>query len=331
MLAIEHLMPALKEPVLQVTFENLTKLTNSNEIGEVWSIFTRAKESLQDGRRLENMSWRLWYRSQHSNGKETQFEVLAKPLVKDFPIRKKVADSVAPVIHEIPPNTQLHSVVSLMPQNEIALKKSVNLVPLATQSAQRTNASSKTSSGKHHKPKRVVSPHPRRETSTVEEGPRTPESQEFQTRKNNQPTSVGDKRLAPKKNEKSAFLVEREDAILDPADRPKFFVAGSFEANSDSDFSDYESEISDTDSFLDSPFFYKISQPVSLHLICRRSLLSARLLHECLQPISDEVSEPISESLKSQLKSDLYPRPFINSDSRPAPFEDVFPPASILW
>lgn len=25
-------------------------------------VFTKCKESLQDGRRLENISWRLWYR-----------------------------------------------------------------------------------------------------------------------------------------------------------------------------------------------------------------------------------------------------------------------------
>ncbi|KIJ13152.1 hypothetical protein PAXINDRAFT_117466 [Paxillus involutus ATCC 200175] len=49
-------------PVLSVTADAVRDLQGHEALSSLWMIFTKCKESLQDGRRLENISWRLWYR-----------------------------------------------------------------------------------------------------------------------------------------------------------------------------------------------------------------------------------------------------------------------------
>ncbi|KAJ8324381.1 hypothetical protein O5D80_006642 [Batrachochytrium dendrobatidis] len=61
-------MPApLPEPVLTLSIGNLAKLTSidMDDISTIWNVFTKCKDNLENGRRLENISWRLWYRSSH--------------------------------------------------------------------------------------------------------------------------------------------------------------------------------------------------------------------------------------------------------------------------
>ncbi|KAG2364583.1 hypothetical protein BDR07DRAFT_1330441 [Suillus spraguei] len=57
-------------PVLSVTPDAVKDLQGQDALSALWTIFTKCKESLQDGRRLENISWRLWHRelilAQHS-------------------------------------------------------------------------------------------------------------------------------------------------------------------------------------------------------------------------------------------------------------------------
>ncbi|RKO88655.1 hypothetical protein BDK51DRAFT_28194 [Blyttiomyces helicus] len=57
----------LAEPVLTLALNNLQKLTSIEEkdIQTIWNVFTKCKDNLENGRRLENISWRLWYRSCH--------------------------------------------------------------------------------------------------------------------------------------------------------------------------------------------------------------------------------------------------------------------------
>ncbi|KAI9099232.1 hypothetical protein DFS34DRAFT_616832 [Phlyctochytrium arcticum] len=59
----------LAEPVLTVAFQNIQKLTSINEsdLQTIWNVFTKCKDNLENGRRLENISWRLWYRSCHGH------------------------------------------------------------------------------------------------------------------------------------------------------------------------------------------------------------------------------------------------------------------------
>ncbi|KAI8809861.1 hypothetical protein BJ742DRAFT_868129 [Cladochytrium replicatum] len=58
-------MPNLQVPVLTFAFDNVSKMKHisDEDISAMWGVFTKCKDSLENGRRLENMSWRLWYRT----------------------------------------------------------------------------------------------------------------------------------------------------------------------------------------------------------------------------------------------------------------------------
>ncbi|KAI8906316.1 hypothetical protein EDD86DRAFT_210370 [Gorgonomyces haynaldii] len=82
-------MAPLSEKVLSLQVENLSKLANpEQDISAIWNVFTKCKDNLENGHRLENLSWRLWYRSCHNHKKETTLQPLTKPMVSDVPIRK---------------------------------------------------------------------------------------------------------------------------------------------------------------------------------------------------------------------------------------------------
>ena len=51
---------ALKEPVLTLAIDSLSKLTsiNDDDISVMWLAITKSKHCLQNGPRLENLSWR---------------------------------------------------------------------------------------------------------------------------------------------------------------------------------------------------------------------------------------------------------------------------------
>ncbi|CAM0136148.1 unnamed protein product [Umbelopsis sp. WA50703] len=50
----------MEQPLLALTLHSMDN--NSIDVSDLWTVFTRCKDSIQHGRRLENMSWRLWYR-----------------------------------------------------------------------------------------------------------------------------------------------------------------------------------------------------------------------------------------------------------------------------
>ncbi|KAH8092626.1 hypothetical protein BXZ70DRAFT_897964 [Cristinia sonorae] len=49
-------------PILSVASEAISELDGEDAVYGLWTLFTKCKQSLKDGRRLENISWRLWYR-----------------------------------------------------------------------------------------------------------------------------------------------------------------------------------------------------------------------------------------------------------------------------
>ncbi|RUP43912.1 hypothetical protein BC936DRAFT_136554 [Jimgerdemannia flammicorona] len=58
-------MPAsLAHPVLALAMQNIHQLNtiDADNLSCMWTVFTKCKENLENGRRLENISWRLWYR-----------------------------------------------------------------------------------------------------------------------------------------------------------------------------------------------------------------------------------------------------------------------------
>ncbi|BFZ59638.1 hypothetical protein YB2330_000652 [Saitoella coloradoensis] len=54
----------LPDPVLSLAPNGITKLDSidADNLSCMWNVFTKCKENLENGRRLENLSWRLWYR-----------------------------------------------------------------------------------------------------------------------------------------------------------------------------------------------------------------------------------------------------------------------------
>ncbi|KAE9398891.1 hypothetical protein BT96DRAFT_773205, partial [Gymnopus androsaceus JB14] len=47
-------------PVLNVSADVLKDLDGSEALTGLWFLFTKCQSSLNEGRRLENISWRLW-------------------------------------------------------------------------------------------------------------------------------------------------------------------------------------------------------------------------------------------------------------------------------
>ncbi|KAI6102016.1 hypothetical protein EDD16DRAFT_1856792, partial [Pisolithus croceorrhizus] len=56
------MLTSFPAPVLSVTADAVKDLQGHDALTGLWTLFTKCKESLQDGRRLENISWRLWHR-----------------------------------------------------------------------------------------------------------------------------------------------------------------------------------------------------------------------------------------------------------------------------
>ncbi|KAG6917731.1 hypothetical protein DXG01_001382 [Tephrocybe rancida] len=53
---------AFPVPVLSVAADAVRELEGGEALSGLWTLFTKCKASLKDGHRLENISWRLWYR-----------------------------------------------------------------------------------------------------------------------------------------------------------------------------------------------------------------------------------------------------------------------------
>ncbi|KAF9514614.1 hypothetical protein BS47DRAFT_1294997, partial [Hydnum rufescens UP504] len=52
----------LHDSVLAIDVEAVARVQGDEGLCGLWTVFTKCKESLQDGRRLENIAWRLWHR-----------------------------------------------------------------------------------------------------------------------------------------------------------------------------------------------------------------------------------------------------------------------------
>ncbi|KAI5983670.1 hypothetical protein EDD15DRAFT_2137689, partial [Pisolithus albus] len=48
-------------PVLSIAADAVRDLQGNDALIGLWTLFTKCKHSLQEGHRLENISWRLWY------------------------------------------------------------------------------------------------------------------------------------------------------------------------------------------------------------------------------------------------------------------------------
>ncbi|KAG2216064.1 hypothetical protein INT45_010633 [Circinella minor] len=58
------MIQSLDVPVVSLAVPNIHKMNEitSDDLSCMWTVFTKCKDNLENGRRLENLSWRLWYR-----------------------------------------------------------------------------------------------------------------------------------------------------------------------------------------------------------------------------------------------------------------------------
>jgi Fungal protein of unknown function (DUF1752) len=131
-------MPAsTHEPVLALQIETLARMHDTNELPALWTIFTKIKSNLHNGDRLENMSWRLWYRSTHGDDvrlHKTTLTPLTVPMPEDVPRR-------SPLLAQ----TKSELVPTSLPMQSLMVKSSVkDLAPtsLPLKRTIRTNAES---------------------------------------------------------------------------------------------------------------------------------------------------------------------------------------------
>ncbi|GAA5998290.1 uncharacterized protein JCM10292_001100 [Rhodotorula paludigena] len=81
--------------VLALAPDSLASLgqLDNDSLSELWAVFTRCKDSLQNGRRLENLSWRLWFDSARRDGQGEHS--LAREGDAGAPTPQEIQDKVA--------------------------------------------------------------------------------------------------------------------------------------------------------------------------------------------------------------------------------------------
>ncbi|KIJ51521.1 hypothetical protein M422DRAFT_26928 [Sphaerobolus stellatus SS14] len=86
----------LPEPVLTLALGPVDKIKQDDQfaVGGLWSVLTKVKGAVADGKRLENITWRLWYRARSS----TQVQSLLSlshgvPICRDLPLRPVLLSS----------------------------------------------------------------------------------------------------------------------------------------------------------------------------------------------------------------------------------------------
>ncbi|TKY90645.1 hypothetical protein EX895_000643 [Sporisorium graminicola] len=79
---------SLPDPVLALSMDNVLKMNDLNldQLANLWNVFTKCAESLESGRRLENLSWRLWFREAHILPPETSLSDLTDFTPLDTPL-----------------------------------------------------------------------------------------------------------------------------------------------------------------------------------------------------------------------------------------------------
>lgn len=58
-------LPAGVDPYEQFDFQYAAEEQSEDELRKTWRVFTKVKDLLDNGRRMENASWRLWFREQN--------------------------------------------------------------------------------------------------------------------------------------------------------------------------------------------------------------------------------------------------------------------------
>ncbi|KAK2006165.1 DUF1752-domain-containing protein [Colletotrichum eremochloae] len=80
--------------VLTVDTDVITKLDTSNpqNLYSMWTVFAKCAESVEQGRRLENLSWRLWNRETFCCAEDKQASITATSLPREVPRASRLQD-----------------------------------------------------------------------------------------------------------------------------------------------------------------------------------------------------------------------------------------------
>ncbi|CAL1717380.1 unnamed protein product [Somion occarium] len=71
-------------PILCVASDVVKELDGEDAVLGLWTLFTKCKASLTDGQRLENISWRLWYREMACHGASPHSSGSVSPADSEF-------------------------------------------------------------------------------------------------------------------------------------------------------------------------------------------------------------------------------------------------------
>ncbi|ORX93654.1 DUF1752-domain-containing protein [Basidiobolus meristosporus CBS 931.73] len=134
----------LSEPVLTLALDNLHKLRDidCDNLCSMWAVFTKCKENLLNGQRLENLSWRLWFRQASSERKlaprasaevgELPHEINPESCGKFVPMS---GSDLAKTFSSLPrqlSSTSIHKLINtISPNPEIAENASMPLTDLS--------------------------------------------------------------------------------------------------------------------------------------------------------------------------------------------------------
>lgn len=82
------------------TFLPFSTLTSEDELSQTWRVCTKVKDSLENGSRLENLSWRLWFR-QHVLNEKGSFKKLSITTARKLSSHVKLVP-ITPTVKEEP-------------------------------------------------------------------------------------------------------------------------------------------------------------------------------------------------------------------------------------
>ncbi|KAL0953208.1 hypothetical protein HGRIS_004463 [Hohenbuehelia grisea] len=84
------MIAAFPAPVLALAADKIAELEGGDALEALWALFTKCKGSLQDGPRLENISWRLWHRQLRASQQSS-----CRPLTPDSPLSESLSAASA--------------------------------------------------------------------------------------------------------------------------------------------------------------------------------------------------------------------------------------------
>ncbi|EPZ32734.1 hypothetical protein O9G_000809 [Rozella allomycis CSF55] len=325
---------------LQPVFIDLNKLSNStsDEIKAMWTIITKAKDSIEYGHRLENLSWRLWYSSTIKGKSLTPSTSKSMLNIQDTIMSPKQVNDDRKVIKRKIPNRRdsleriIHSFSHLLTEIQRAAEAKRNqeldaiILGVSTSESALAKKSRNAYVDLHHlahtAPLQFIQEDYEKEMnercSSLNENPITKgfipvkikKSYSHNKQDQNSSTSSQSRKATSKKSgsfnvhqyfiKKEKYRDRNKQNTLDSSD-VKFMVS-SVSSNSDSEYSccdfDSNNEILNLDTEKSQPLSFDGCMPDCDNACCKQSLLSS-----ILKNIDIVVDSPCSSELVKKVNS----------------------------